>query len=1139
MAESPSISSLPPKRNSQHFDALRAGALEEVQRLAARSWTDHNPHDPGVTIMEAFCYAMTELGMRVELDVADLIASGGRRSQARLQPAQRVLPCGAVTSDDLRDVLLDHYLVGDAWLDIGVPDIVGYFEDQASNPPLTFVPGTARVTPDGLYEVLLAFEDLNLNSNTFSLTIDVGSDSFNLDFALPHWDEPEAQPFRAGSITLNSVTMLNPGSEWRNLDESLAFFGEATIAFTGPNGAGTVDTWVLMRITDELDQSAAVIPGILASASVLVESTAADDLIDLFVQRVADAEAAVSTVRRYLLTWRNLTEFPVKLAVSRIQEIAVHARVEVAGATELENLLANMFFALDCSLSPPVLFEDLATQHAAGRSSETIFDGPLLTHGFLAENREEALVREDQIFLSDVMRLIMEPMPAAGADVSRQENPSGRDIVAVTDLALSNYINNRIITSQATGCLRLVDIKRYRPRLSLAKSRIVFVRDDVEIAYDFSRVEARFQELRAEKRDEARLEQFDPDWPVPPGDDLPIDDYYPFQNDLPAIYGVTEAGLPGSASIERRQQALQMRAYLLLFEQFLADTAEQLINVNRFFSPSGEEATTYFTRPLLELAEMDKLVRSFDAGNWADFLANPDNAHAQALRSAAEDEAIALDRRNRMLDHLLARHAEDAVAWGQELHRWGQKSLLSTTVNIATLPERVRVRRLQVNRRLLRSKADFLAAIPELHALRQQSFGDPMHWVPDLVAVERSGPDYVWRLARNGVFVFEAPIPAGTEGEALVRAREVVQLAGAAAFYDAVDLGGPGNRRYVLRSGAGPSDQILAQGTVGFPSLAAAAAAAVPVRADLEALRLRESRTAMERRIDHLVGVRYRGRRALLNPLADFFEVFDVAGPAFTKHWRLWSGTGFAGDTLMVADATFSDPGEPAAIALAHADIERALEFAVDEWNYLITEVAPATYSLELIDMDEVVLAAAPATFTSLADAETARDRIIAHLYDRYSAEGFHMVENLLLRPQAADATSNPFLAVPIGDTESLLLDPYSQRLTIVLPSGYERDFEDPDELRTPCRPHRFRDREFRRHAERIIRQSCPAHILPDIRWVDRRAPGSAAADGSFDVFEPRFFSWLNTLLIADATEPAITDARRDLGTSIGAIVNG
>ena len=74
-----------------------------------------------------------------------------------------------------------------------------------------------------------------------------------------------------------------------------------------------------------------------------------------------------------------------------------------------------------------------------------------------------------------------------------QENPVGRDIVAVTDLALTNFINNRPITSDAEDCLHLVEIERYRPRLSVAKSRIVIVRNDSEVSYDLG---ARGEPLR-------------------------------------------------------------------------------------------------------------------------------------------------------------------------------------------------------------------------------------------------------------------------------------------------------------------------------------------------------------------------------------------------------------------------------------------------------------------------------------------------------------------------------------------------------------------------------------------------------------------------------------------------------------------
>ena len=94
------------------------------------------------------------------------------------------------------------------------------------------------------------------------------------------------------------------------------------------------------------------------------------------------------------------------------------------------------------------------------------------------------------------LRLIMRRRTAAGSDLVAQENPSGRDIVAVTDLRLSNFVNNRPMTTDARDCLRLVETDRYRPQLSLAKSRVVLVRDDVEVAYDRQRVEQLFADGR-------------------------------------------------------------------------------------------------------------------------------------------------------------------------------------------------------------------------------------------------------------------------------------------------------------------------------------------------------------------------------------------------------------------------------------------------------------------------------------------------------------------------------------------------------------------------------------------------------------------------------------------------------------------
>ncbi|MES1254889.1 MAG: diguanylate cyclase, partial [Acidobacteriota bacterium] len=96
------------------YSALRESGMELIRKWASESWTDHNVHDPGITILEACSYAMTELGLRLQLNVADLLRSGESNGTADLEPAHRVLPAGPVTPADLRSVLLDHPSIRDA-----------------------------------------------------------------------------------------------------------------------------------------------------------------------------------------------------------------------------------------------------------------------------------------------------------------------------------------------------------------------------------------------------------------------------------------------------------------------------------------------------------------------------------------------------------------------------------------------------------------------------------------------------------------------------------------------------------------------------------------------------------------------------------------------------------------------------------------------------------------------------------------------------------------------------------------------------------------------------------------------------------------------------------------------------------------
>ena len=55
------------------FADFRAAMLAIMQRISGAQWTDHNIHDPGITILEQLSYGLTDIAYRSELPVQDYL----------------------------------------------------------------------------------------------------------------------------------------------------------------------------------------------------------------------------------------------------------------------------------------------------------------------------------------------------------------------------------------------------------------------------------------------------------------------------------------------------------------------------------------------------------------------------------------------------------------------------------------------------------------------------------------------------------------------------------------------------------------------------------------------------------------------------------------------------------------------------------------------------------------------------------------------------------------------------------------------------------------------------------------------------------------------------------------------------------
>lgn len=116
---------------SNYYD-YRKEALLWAQKLSGKLWTDFNPHDPGVTVLEILSYVLTELDYKLGFTMEDILHSSVIRKEFQLEDnalfkAEDIFCTAPVTEKDFRVLLIDQIEgVTNAWL-LSEDHIVGSF----------------------------------------------------------------------------------------------------------------------------------------------------------------------------------------------------------------------------------------------------------------------------------------------------------------------------------------------------------------------------------------------------------------------------------------------------------------------------------------------------------------------------------------------------------------------------------------------------------------------------------------------------------------------------------------------------------------------------------------------------------------------------------------------------------------------------------------------------------------------------------------------------------------------------------------------------------------------------------------------------------------------------------------------------
>ena len=631
MKRSPTIPKNPNLAHSMDFERLRQEGLTFIERLSSNIWTDYNTHDPGITILEAVCYAITELGYRSNFEIKDLLTQASGQT---FFTARQVLTSAPLTVTDYRKLLVDLPGINNAWLlTDGKQEVPIFLNCEADK--LQYEPSKENLVLKGLYSVLLDLSidlelgdlntgDIELENIAFPLSpmIDIEAGEFQVKFELPSIKEVNKKVLTAD--TSNFTIEKNPSKNW---------FYHFKIEL--PDGE-IIE--VPFRVSIPKNPSKGKIQD--SHVAFMLQDTSFGTLIlESYLEKISKADGILKNAIKTLHENRNLCEDFVSVEPIDSEEVAFCFDVDVAADTDIEQVQAEIYYAIENYLNPPVSFFTLKELMEKGTPTEEIFEGPRLAHGFVDTEEIENAQLRTVIYASDIINLLMDIEGVGG----------------IRNFLMTKYDKEGKPVPGQKGISWCMPISSmHKPVMSTSFSKILFFKDGFPFLSQYEEVRDTVQLLHAQ-RSIGKLVPTFADLPVPKGNKRDTLSYWPVQYDLPMVYGVGEFGLPAHADNLRKAQQQHLKGYLMFYEQLLADFNAQLSNAKSLFS-TDEIRQTYFAQYLGNIREIDGVLHT----NLEKAIANdPVDPESQALwQKLYENQNQFNERRNRFLDHLLARFAE-------------------------------------------------------------------------------------------------------------------------------------------------------------------------------------------------------------------------------------------------------------------------------------------------------------------------------------------------------------------------------------------------------------------------------------------------------------------------------------------------
>lgn len=393
-------------------------------------------------------------------------------------------------------------------------------------------------------------------------------------------------------------------------------------------------------------------------------------------------EALCKAAYIYLNKWRNLGEL-FRQPICLINDPhTIKGIIEIRDETELNSVLVLLQSAVKQAVFPEVAPLGYDTLYARGMQTDEIFNGPLLQHGWIPSSALGE--KKDRLQLIDLQQVIL--------------NVAG--VCSVVDLAFDQPLPAHEIHTTVDKLLSIDWTSSLNNGLEIyCKGKKLVTASHLRSISD-NRVQSTDPDLIFGTAPNIRTI-------LPKGKFRDINTYYSIQNTFPEIFAVGTDATVDNATEFQIAQSRQLKGYLTLFDQVLANQFSQLANIGTLFSfknaisgtPSDQAcfyamkseyermhpgypvpylafSPTYFYQSLYTVPHIRPLLKDnaiynfsieaesekeLERNSWDAYIRDPYNPYIKGLMDIMEDDLTNILRRNDMLDHLLARHGESPL----------------------------------------------------------------------------------------------------------------------------------------------------------------------------------------------------------------------------------------------------------------------------------------------------------------------------------------------------------------------------------------------------------------------------------------------------------------------------------------------